>query len=401
MLDAVRHAGLAMERDAEEIAEELAEAIHAEAPELPDDPQSRAFTRRAAEESARRFAGIVSRGTPVAAESPVKSIISARAIARAGLDTRPVMRLVHISHRVFLAALEERLGELELETPVLLAALRACQQVTFDGADATTTELIAEYQDERDRLLRTGQAERARMIRALLDGEPLNPDAVSRTLGYELARHHTALILWAPDEDAGGKLDRTATEVAAAIGASKPLVLPVARTMAWAWLATHGPTTSAIASLRRQRSDGVSVALGETAAGVAGFRASHQDAEIAFRMAQLAAARPGAVINYPDVQLAAIFSTDIERARRFVRSRLGALATDDEEHLRLRATLKVYLDEHGSRLAAAERIGIHANTVSNRIRTCQEILGGSLTSQPVQVHVALALAERLGSAVLA
>jgi DNA-binding PucR family transcriptional regulator len=105
-------------------------------------------------------------------------------------------------------------------------------------------------------------------------------------------------------------------------------------------------------------------------------------------------------VRYRDVQLAATFAGDLERARRFVRIHLGELASDDDEHLRLRATLKVFLDEHGSRQATADRLGIHANTVGNRIRTCQDLLGDSVDRRPLELHVALALAERLGSAVL-
>ena len=142
------------------------------------------------------------------------------------------------------------------------------------------------------------------------------------------------------------------------------------------------------------------MAVGEPAQGSAGSRSSHCDAQDAFRVALLGERRAGTVTRYRDVQLAAMLAGDLERARRFVRTHLRDLATEDDEHMRLRATLKVFLDEHGSRQATAERLGVHANTVGNRIRTCQELVGDSLDAHPLEVHVALSLAERLRSAVL-
>jgi DNA-binding PucR family transcriptional regulator len=79
---------------------------------------------------------------------------------------------------------------------------------------------------------------------------------------------------------------------------------------------------------------------------------------------------------------------------------LGPLSVDDDENARLRATLKVYLEENASRVAVSRRLGIHANTVANRVRACQELLGRDLGTRQVELQVALTLAETLGAAVL-
>jgi DNA-binding PucR family transcriptional regulator len=106
------------------------------------------------------------------------------------------------------------------------------------------------------------------------------------------------------------------------------------------------------------------------------------------------------VVRFHAVELAALLVGDLERTRRFVHERLGALATDDDEHHRLRATLLLYLEENGSRVAAAKRIGVHPNTVANRIRTCREILDRDVGQDQVPLLVALTLAATLGPAVL-
>ena len=144
----------------------------------------------------------------------------------------------------------------------------------------------------------------------------------------------------------------------------------------------------------------MSVAFGEPAAGLPGFRDTHGDALAASRVAMLpggvAAAPAGATVPFEDVELAALLSDDLHRARRFVARQLRRLATDDDEHARLRATLRVYLEEHTSRTATARRLGIHPNTVSNRARVCEALIERPLTERPVELQVALALAQTIG-----
>jgi hypothetical protein len=86
--------------------------------------------------------------------------------------------------------------------------------------------------------------------------------------------------------------------------------------------------------------------LGGVAA--AGFRDTHGDALAASRVAMLpggyAAAPAGATVAFEDVELAALLSDDLHRAR-FVARQLRRLATDDDEHARLRATLRVQMDD--------------------------------------------------------
>ncbi|MGH2939649.1 MAG: PucR family transcriptional regulator [Solirubrobacterales bacterium] len=396
---AMRSAAVALELDVESIAEQLTDTLHCEVAELPEDAASRHATRRAAADSTREMARMVS-GTPLGPpDPPVRSILSARAMARSGQDARALVRVVHISHRVLLTQLQQRLIALDLPPDVLGDAVATCQQITFDWTDAGLSRLIGEYQDEHDRLARSGNAERARAIRAILAEDVVDAPATSRALRYDLARRHTALILWTESSQESGTLQDAANEVAAALGAPRPLVLAVAGATLWAWVATTGAPHEAISRLPG-RTDGVSIALGEPAPGITGFRTSHEDAQVAHRVAKLSKRRAGAVTRYGEVRLAAMLATDLDRVRRFVRAQLGELAVDGDENRRLRATLKVFLDERGNRHATAERLGVHVNTVRNRLRTAEELLGDRFRSQPVELHAALAVADRLGPSVL-
>jgi DNA-binding PucR family transcriptional regulator len=145
---------------------------------------------------------------------------------------------------------------------------------------------------------------------------------------------------------------------------------------------------------------GVSVAIGDPGRGLDGFRQTHRDAGDAARVAQLAERRPGSITPYRSVDLAAMFAEDLVRARRFVREQLGPLARDDDESARLRATLMPYLEESGSRIETARRLGVHPNTVANRMRTCSTMLDRDLSRRQLRLQLALKVAEILGPAVL-
>jgi DNA-binding PucR family transcriptional regulator len=396
-LDALRAAARGLELDAETVGARICDALYTEVPELPGDSRSRAGTLRASIETTLHVVRVVSGSAVDARTPPARPMLSARALARSGQDAQVLVRVGHVTHRILIGELEQRLLNLNLPVEVLAEAIERCQKTTFEWTGAALEQLVAEYQEEFDRLAQTGQAKRARTVRALLAGDPLDKDAASRDLAYDLDSHHTALIIWTSGGEGG--LEYAAAEAAAALGGRRPLVLPVTRTTLWVWVPSVRPPAVTVEALGA-RDDEVSIAVGEPARGISGFRTSHEDAQVAHRVAEIGDRRPGTVTSYAHVQLAAIFSADLPRTRRFVRTYLGDLATNDDQHRRLRATLKVFLDEHRSRQATAERIGVHVNTIRNRMRTIEETLGDRLRQEPAELHVALAIAERLGDSVL-
>jgi DNA-binding PucR family transcriptional regulator len=93
-------------------------------------------------------------------------------------------------------------------------------------------------------------------------------------------------------------------------------------------------------------------------------------------------------------------SSDLDQLRAWVLETLGALATDDEQHARLRTTLRVFLETGGSYTATAERLSMHKNTVHYRINKAEEMQGRSFRDRRLGVEVALLAGEQLGSSVL-
>jgi DNA-binding PucR family transcriptional regulator len=81
----------------------------------------------------------------------------------------------------------------------------------------------------------------------------------------------------------------------------------------------------------------------------------------------------------------------VEQAREFVKAELGRLVGDDDQSRRLGATLRVYLEENMSPSLASRRLGVHENTITNRIRAAQELLPHPIEQRACELQVALRL----------
>jgi PucR C-terminal helix-turn-helix domain/GGDEF-like domain len=260
---------------------------------------------------------------------------------------------------------------------------------------------VAEYGEERDRWVRSAAAVRAETVDELLSGGAVDSLAAGQRLGYDLERDHWAFVLWnvdsAADQSNDGTLamlERGGLELAASMKASKPLLLPRGRELIAGWIGSRGsPREGGSDDMRLDPRSfpGALAAFGSRHRGVDGFRRSHEEALQARRVAELTRRQPGSVTNYGKVVLAALASADVTQARRFVADELGPLAADDDPSTRLCATLLVYLEENMSPRRAANRLGVHENTIANRVRTAQEQLGRPIEQRTAELQVALRL----------
>ena len=85
---------------------------------------------------------------------------------------------------------------------------------------------------------------------------------------------------------------------------------------------------------------------------------------------------------------------DDERAAAFAASYLAPIAEEAE----LVRTLQAFLGHHGSRLKVAEELGVHRNTVRNRLEQIEVALDGSLDDPQVRVNAWIALQVAAGRA---
>jgi hypothetical protein len=296
--------------------------------------------------------------------------------------------------------IKQQVGEEEART----AALDAASNFMFEYIDVISDALVGEYHVERDRWVRTAAAIRAETVREILDGQHEHERAASTRLGYELRRTHVGLILAGEPESqtrpGAGGLEHQATEAAAVLGCADPLLVPAGAAVLWAWCGTFKPPTpAALAKLARyQPPAGVRMAVGRPAFGIDGFRVTHVEAAHASRFWDIGA--PHGTTSYSSVEVVSLLASDLPRARRFVDGALGALAEQSDAAAGLRSTLLCFLAHGCSHVQAAHELQMHQNTVYNRVRRAEELLGGPVTERRVELHTALMLAQTLGPEVL-
>jgi DNA-binding CsgD family transcriptional regulator len=376
------------------ISHALTDAIHDEVPQLDDD--LRPATYASTESVLRLMADMVARERSAReAEPPQAAVDFARELVRRGVSIDALLRAYGTGHATFFGIWVEAI-EATLEDPAAKArAVELGAAWTFDYVQKLIGDLVTRYSEERERWVCSAAAVRSEIVRALLGGERPNLEAAGRRLRYELDRHHVAYVVWihedcASDRDPGA-VERLAADVAPLVGGRGTLVVPLGRNVVGAWTGAREPLE--IPPPAALPVPDACIAFGSPGAGVEGFCRSHREAMHARRVTQLAGRRSPGVVRYADVALAAVGSVDPELARDFVGAELGGLAGDDDGALRLAATLQVYLEEHCSPRRAARRLGVHENTVKNRIRSAEELLGHPVDERVAELLVALRLAR--------
>jgi DNA-binding PucR family transcriptional regulator len=381
------------------VSQEITDTIHAELPDIDAVPELRASTYASAESVLRLLVDLARSSLPPnEALPPPAAIEYAREFVRRGLGLDSLLRAYHIGQATFFRRWSEQ-ARADIDDPdELVEAIELGARWTFEYVEALSQALVRRYADERERWVRSAAALRAQIVDALLEGELVDPDSASRRLGYELSRHHLAFVLWVEGfeiyDEALAMLERAAIELVSSLGAGAPLLVPRARLCLAGWVGWRDPDDAPDflgARLDPRAFGAVLAAAGSRAVGVTGFARSHGEAMRARRLAQLAGFSAGSVTRYEDVALAALASEDLNHAREFVQSELGPLIGTEEHLLRLSGTLRVYLEENMSPLRAAQRLGVHEHTVSNRIRSAQELLPRSIDQRAAELMVALRL----------
>src|SRR3954447_5423503 len=377
-----------------DVSEAITEAIHAELPELDADADLRASTYASTESVLRLLADMIASGHPPAeAEPPAAAIDYARELVRHGLPIDTLLRAYHVGQATFFERWAATLRS-QIEDPLALArALEEGGAWTFEYLRTLTPDLIGRYAAERERWVRSAAALRTETIRALVDGDRSDVATASRRLRYELERAHLAFVVGddEPDESDLGALESHAAKLAGELGSASPLLVPLGGHVVAAWIGSRGALPAPPATLL----DGASAAFGRPGSGVDGFCRSHREALSARRVAQLALRRHGAVTSFSDVALTALASADERAAREFVAAELGPLAADEEDVRRLAETLRAYLEERSSPRRTAQRLGVHENTIKNRVRAIEELRGRPADERIAETLVALRLTATL------
>ena len=254
----------------------------------------------------------------------------------------------------------------------------------FRYADLLSDYVAEIYREEAVRLRDNGEQRRFRAIRALLDREPLPAPG----LDLDLEQYHLALLAWGSEADAEPR--RLAAQLA------RPLLIvePLPESW-WGWISGARPfERSEEAALQRfQPAPGAGLAVGLQEFGEPGFRASHRQAQRARRLSSEAS---GSIVRYSDVAVEALASENLEDARAFLARELGPIGDESKTSRQIRETLSAYFAAEHNAASAAATLGIHQQTVANRLRAAEERLGHPIASRRVELELALRLRSSLG-----
>jgi PucR C-terminal helix-turn-helix domain/GGDEF-like domain len=250
---------------------------------------------------------------------------------------------------------------------------------TFDRLLAAVGE---EHSRETERPPRTSERRRAELIERLIAGEPLD----ATELAYDFSGHHLGLI-------AKGEGGSEAIRALARALDRRLLLLEREEDTAWAWLGGRKPINSSQleAHLRTECPAPTCLSVGEPSKGPAGWRLTHRQAAAALPIAL----RGESLVRYADVALLASIAKDELLSTSLHQMYLAPLDGERGGGEIARETLRAYFASGYSVSSAAAVLGVNRNTVTNRFRSVEELIGRSLDACATEVAMALHL-ENLG-----
>jgi len=344
-------------------------------------------------------------------EAPTSALEYARRLAQQGVPVNALVRAYRLGQRRMNELVFAELRAIDIPEQTRVAVIEAITATLFEYIDWMSQQVVAIYEDERERWLENQNSLRALRVREVLAAhKTIDADAATTSIRYPLRWHHLGLVFWYPDVAAEGdelaRLQRFLRELAESAGAgAAPLFVAADRTCGWGWLPYRASADDAPAAVRQfalARPDAPSVAIGTMAEGVHGFRQSHREAETA-RSVSVTAKRPEPTVisaSDPGLSVVARLGGDVAETRAWVATVLGDLAIDNENDGRLRDTLRVFLGCGSSYKVAANKLNLHFNSVKYRVGRAVARRGREIGSDRLDVELALLACHWYGAAVL-
>ncbi len=204
-------------------------------------------------------------------------------------------------------------------------------------------------------------------------------------LDFDFGRYHLGAIVW------GGGAAGTARELAARLDRVAQVR---ARGATW-WVCLSGHYALSQRGLSEleafEPEPGVRLAIGLEGFGEEGLRVSFRQALRARTLADCGSP----VTRYADVAVEALALQVEDDVRSFIAHELRGIDDDSAASKRLRETLAAYFASHLNAASAAAQLGVHHQTVANRLRTIEERLGRPLMARTLELALALRLRERM------
>ncbi|WP_086000370.1 PucR family transcriptional regulator [Patulibacter medicamentivorans] len=387
-------------RGLDDVAREMHAFLTARIPQVSGDPEISDLTLASCASNVEAILSMIRHGIPGSAtEAPIAALEHARRMAARGHGIDATLRFYRVGHAYFWERWSAELVGAIDDRERLVTAMRETAAFVFHYIDEVSGQVSTEYLAERERRQRRAAVVRADLVRAVLAGETVDRPGAEQGLGHQFGPRQVAFLCWSDGDPA--QLERAAGAVARAHGASRTLMVPEGPHALAGWLNAVGPADpAALLERLREVAPEVGLALGDPGAGIDGFRASHDQARRARRVAELIGGPSPALTAYRDVALIDLLSRDLDAARGFVRAELGELAADDPATRRDRRTLLAVVAPNGGPGVAAHELEVHRNTVLQRVRRAEALRGRSIQERPTELLAALVLADALDRTVL-
>jgi hypothetical protein len=395
----IDEAAMEMRSCLDESANAVSESIHRHVDGLSDDIFL--STKQSTRANLGLITTMLAEGTaPTAFTAPEEALSYARSYVHEGLSLELLTRAYRQGQKAYSRMWLESLKSRATDAEELGDAMGYVSDWLFSYIESINYPLSEVYTAEHERWIRGGVAMRSEEVRSILAGTRVNVVEASGRLRYRLEGRHIGFVIWNDEAETGevgigdghqifGEMDRYANEVAAALGGTSSLSLPIGRFYA-GWACVGETIDPSVVPAGR---DGLRVAVGRVGRGVDGFRRTHKEALQARRVASLYQRSIKTCTSFDQIALDALMMQDVDEARRFVASELGALLDDSDATRRLAATLEVFLHEESSFVRAARRLGIHENTVAYRVRRAEDLLGRKTSERQLELRTALRLAR--------
>ncbi len=241
------------------------------------------------------------------------------------------------------------------------------------------TAACGEYERERARAQHSPARRRAELVNRLLDGRPVDG---AEMLGYELDAWHLCAIA------TGANAESTVRKLAGTLGRELLLVLRGSEALAWLGGQRKPVIRDIEHALVAQGLASASLAIGEPARGVEGWRLTHREAEATLRVARH---RPGRLTRYLDVALEATALQDEALGDSLIEAYLSPL---DDQHgggATRRKMLRAFFAAEHNASATAAALKVDRSTIHRWRREIEERLGCRLHERQAEIELALRL----------
>ncbi len=356
-----------------------------------DDPDFRATVLRSVTGNVDAIFDVITGRTDVGAAVPTGALAFAEMTAQLGVPAAEVERCYRTGvqslwSRWFAAALQES----EATGTPLEDLLEGPTLAILGYVDHVLAPVVARHDEIRAELHATRAHVRRMALTHILDGTTVEGGkALDQSLDYFVADTHVALLLTVPDAVA---LDEIVAGLRSTADARASLLFQHGPRTWLVWLGRPVPFTARhLTALRRELTTGrLLVTVSDPHPGIDGLRVTRDQVLGAARVQRALGTAGHRCLFTSEVRLETMMLADESRARNFVAAELGRLGAADPAAVRLRETLLTWLTT-GSHTAAAVILGVHENTVRNRIRQAERLLDVPLRPPRTELQVALRL----------